>query len=201
MVAGAHPDEIDLFDYVEEDLPQPRRAEIDAHLASCAVCSEQVQRVTVGRDALREAQFMHLPERRGEAIFMNLPTQRREPGRSRALTPKQLIAVLTPVLAVVAVVAVLTNSGSDSSQSGEAAGGGAASATGTRSPPGAEADRAPVFSAVGPAVDVASELRSKGFRASLQDDRVVVKGATQREVRRALADRGPGDVEIIVTPR
>jgi len=45
---------------------------------------------------------------------------------------------------------------------------------------------------------VAEELRGKGFRAVVQDDRVVVHGATKQQVREALADRGPGDVEIVV---
>ena len=201
MVAGTHPDDIDLFDYVEDDLPQPRRAEIQAHLSACSVCSEQVSRVEAGRDALRGAQFMHLPERRGEAIFMNLPTQVREPRRRRALTPKQLIAVLTPVIAVAAVIGVLVNTNSNSGSSsaaGETSGGGAA---GTRSVANPEAAQAATLFAGGTATDVAAELRRKGFRADVQRDQVVVKGATQKQVREALADRGAGDVQIVVKGR
>jgi hypothetical protein len=36
MVTGTHPEEIELFDYVEGDLPEARRAEIGAHVESCA---------------------------------------------------------------------------------------------------------------------------------------------------------------------
>jgi anti-sigma factor RsiW len=201
MVAGTHPDDIDLFDYVEDDLPQARRAEIEAHLSACTVCSEQVSRVEAGRDALRGAQFMHLPSRRGEAIFMNLPTQVRGPGRRRALTPKQLIAVLTPVIAVAAVIGVLVNSNSNSqsSSTGAAEAGGSASAT--KSTPSPEAAQSASLFARGTATDVAQELRRKGFRAAVQGDRVVVKGATTKEVREALGGGGPGDVEIVVRGR
>ena len=201
MVAGTHPDDIDLFDYVEDDLPDVRRAEIQAHLAACGACSEQVARVEAGREALRDAQFMHLPARRAEAVFMNLPTQAREPGRRRALTPKQLIAVLTPLIAVAAVVAVLVNSGTNSG-SGSAAGTGAGGTADTRSASaGAEAFQAAGLSASGTATDVAAELRGKGFDASVQEGKVVVRGATKRAVREALADRGRGDVQVVVTGR
>jgi anti-sigma factor RsiW len=200
MVAGTHPDDIDLFDYVEDDLPQTRRLEIETHLATCHVCSAQVARVEAGRDALRGAQFVHLPERRREGILMNLPTQVREPGRRRALTPKQLIAVLTPVLAVAAVVAVLANSNSNPGSAGStSAGGAAAGAAGTRGASSAEAAQAKSFSASGTPADVAAELDTKGFDASVRDHRVVVKGASEKAVRKALADRGPGGVEIVVT--
>jgi anti-sigma factor RsiW len=203
MVAGTHPDDIDLFDYIEDDLPQARRAEIESHLSACSLCAEQVGRVEAGRDALRGAQFMHLPERRGEAIFMNLPTQVREPSRRRALTPKQLIAVLTPVIAIAAVIGVLVNTNSDSGQNSAAApatdaAGGASS---TRSAASPEAVQAATLFAGGTAADVADELQRKGFDAAVKGDQVVVKGATQKQVREALADRGPGDVQIVVKGR
>ena len=199
MVAGTHPDDIELFDYVENDLPDERRAQIEAHLATCGVCTEQVGLVAAGRDALHDAQFMHLPARRAEGVLMNLPTQAREPGKRRALTPKQLIAVLTPVIAVAAVIGVLVSSNGKSAQnsaaggqtaSAEAAGGGAAAT-----------DASKRLFAAGPAAEVADELRSKGFDAVAQSNHVVVKGASKKAVRTALADRGPGDVQILVLGR
>jgi len=54
------------------------------------------------------------------------------------------------------------------------------------------------LSARGSAADVAKDLRERGFRAIVQKDRVVVHGATKQQVREALADRGPGDVEVVV---
>jgi anti-sigma factor RsiW len=200
MVAGTHPDDIELFDYVEDDLPQARRLEVEGHLSTCDVCSRQVARVEAGREALHGAQFMHLPERRSEGVFMSLPTQAREPRRRGALSPKQLLAVLTPLIAVAAVVAVLVNNGSNSGSS-SAAGGAAATSADTRSASGAEAVQAAPLSALGPAAAVANELRRKGFAASVQEDKVVVTGATKKAVRQALADRGPGDVQIVVNGR
>jgi anti-sigma factor RsiW len=178
MVAGTHPEDSDLFDYVESDLPDERRAEIETHLATCSACSKQVELVTMGRDALREAQFMHLPARRAEGVLANLPTQAREPGKRRALTPKQLIAVLTPVIAAAAVVGVLVSSNGTPGQSSAG-----------RTSAGTEVQGA------------AGGLRGKGFDAVAQADRVVVRGASKKAVRTALADRGPGDVQIVVLGR
>ena len=200
MVAGTHPDDIELFDYVEDDLPQARRLEVEAHLSTCSVCSEQVARVEAGRNALHGAQFMHMPERRSEGVFMNLPTQTREARRRGALSPKQLLAVLTPVIAVAAVVAVLVNNSSDSG-SNSAAGGGGATGADTRSASGAESFQAATLSATGPPAAVADALRRKGFAASVQNDKVVVTGATKKAVRAALADRAPGDVQVVVKGR
>jgi anti-sigma factor RsiW len=200
MVAGTHPDDLELFDYVEGDLPEARLAEVQAHVAGCEVCATQVRKVEVGRDALRESQFMHLPERRGEAVFMNLPTKAPEPGTRRSLSPKQLLAVLTPLIVIAAVVGALVNSGSNGSEqsAGTAGSGGGAVAQDNT---GAELERAPVRRVVGPAAEVSSELKKKGFSAQVLDDRVVVTGATRKAVRQALADRGPGDVVIVVSGR
>jgi anti-sigma factor RsiW len=202
MVAGTHPNDIDLFDYVEGDLADARRVEIVTHLAGCPACAEQVQRVQAGKEALRESQFLHLPARRVEGVFMNLPTQPRGPGRRRAFSPKQLIAVLTPVVAVVAVIAVLTNSGTGmkTDDQGASAGGGASKAQAEAVTSATATTTGAVYSAVGPPADVAQALRDKGFRADVEGDRVVVKGATKKQVRRALADRLPGDVLVFVGP-
>lgn len=201
-MAEQHPDDIELFDYVEDDLAPARRAEVGAHLVTCKVCTEQVRRVEAGRDALRGAQFMHLPERRAEGVFMNLPTQAREPGRMRALSPKQLLAVLTPLIAIAAVVGVLVSSGTGSNDSnGAAAGataGGAAGAGGAAE--NAPVRQAPAFSMAGDASQIAAELRQKGFDATVRSKQVVVSGAKKSDVREALADHGPGDVEIVVEP-
>jgi anti-sigma factor RsiW len=202
MVTGTHPEEIELFDYVEGDLPQARRAEIDAHLESCTSCAEQVSRVQGGKEVLRESQFLHLPPRSREGVFMNLPEKRREPGRSPALSPKQLLAILTPIAAVAAVAVALVSSGDNSNEN--ASGGAAAGAT-----PGATTERQPEDSAapqalatfgsfVGPADQVAAELRSKGIDARAVNGRVEVRTATRQEVDRALGNRRSGRVEIVL---
>jgi anti-sigma factor RsiW len=202
MVAESHPDDIVLFDYVEDDLPETSRAGVEAHLASCSECSELVGRVLVGRDALRAARFLHLPERPVEDIVRNLPAQTRERGRRRVFSPKQLIAVLAPVAAVVAVVAVLASSGShdngQSSAAGTVAEGAGSAVSGATATPQAQV---PLFTKEGPASALADALRKKGFDASVLGRRVVVKGASRQEVRRALADRAPGDVPVVVEAR
>jgi hypothetical protein len=77
---------------------------------------------------------------------------------------------------------------------------GAAEATATSGGGVEDAQTAELF-ASGPAEDVADDLQRKGFKATLQKDRVVVHGATKAQVREALADRGPGDVEVVVKNR
>lgn len=204
MVTGAHPTELELFDFVEGDLDAARAEAVELHLARCTECAGQVERVQEGKKALRGSQFLQLPERRREGVLMNLPTQRRDVPERRGWNPKQLIAVLTPVAAIIAVIAVLASTnGSNSELAGRAAaetggaGGGAEVQGSTKSPLAGET----AFSTAGTAKDVAAELRDKGFRAEVQQDAVVVHGTSKERVRRALADRGPGDVAVIVQPR
>jgi anti-sigma factor RsiW len=157
MVAEMHPHDIELFEYVEDELPQARREEIAAHLATCGVCAAQVELAAAGREALRGTELLELPEDRREAILRNLPAPERVVGEGRAFSPKLVLAGLTALLLLAAVIGVLVNSNPNS-----------------------------------------GDLRKKGFKASLQKDRVVVRGATEEQVREALADRGPGDVEVVV---
>ena len=200
-MAETHPHDIELFEYVEDELPPARRDEIAAHLATCAVCAEQVRRAAAGREALRETTLLELPEGRREEILRNLPAPKRYPGERRGFFSKQLLAGIAALLLVAALAAVLVktggNSGTESSAGGSA---GAAEATATGGGGVEDAQTAELF-ASGPAEDVADDLQRKGFKATLQKDRVVVHGATKAQVREALADRGPGDVEVVVKNR
>jgi anti-sigma factor RsiW len=202
MVTGTHPDEIELFDYVEGDVSTDRRAEIETHLATCTSCADQVARVQAGKDVLRDSQFLHLPPRRRDAIFMNLPEQRRSSRRSPALSPKRLLAILTPVVAVAAVIVALVSTGDmGSSSRDQAASGGGATAQVESS---AEDSGAPTAgfralkSVAGPASEVAAALRNKGIDARVVDGHVEVRGATKDEIDQALGRRKAGDVEIII---
>jgi len=202
MVTGTHPDEIELFDYVEGDVSTDRRAEIETHLATCTSCADQVARVQAGKDVLRDSQFLHLPPRRRDAIFMNLPEQRRSSRRSPALSPKRLLAILTPVVAVAAVIVALVSTGDmGSSSRDQAASGGGATAQVESS---AEDSGAPTAgfralkSVAGPASEVAAALRRKGIDARVVDGHVEVRGATKDEIDQALGRRKAGDVEIII---
>ena len=202
MVTGTHPDEFELFDYVEGDVSTDRRAEIETHLATCTSCADQVARVQAGKDVLRDSQFLHLPPRRRDAIFMNLPEQRRSSRRSPALSPKRLLAILTPVVAVAAVIVALVSTGDmGSSSRDQAASGGGATAQVESS---AEDSGAPTAgfralkSVASPASEVAAALRNKGIDARVVDGHVEVRGATKDEIDQALGRRKAGDVEIII---
>ena len=205
MVTGTHPEEIELFDYVEGDLSEPRRAEIDAHLESCGPCSEQVSRVQAGREALRESQFLHLPPRRREGVFMDLPERRRAPGRSPALSPKQLLAILTPIAAVAAVAIVLFGSGPSTNENASSAGAAGATTESATAQRQAEDSVAPKAlssfgSVVGPANRVAARLRRKDIDARVANGRVEVRNATREKVEQALGNRRSGRVEIVLVP-
>jgi anti-sigma factor RsiW len=201
MVTGTHPEDVDLFDYVEGELPGDRRAELEAHLARCATCAEQVALVQAGKDALRDSQLLNLPPARREAISTSLPMQRRAPGRSPALSHRRLLALLTPVAAVAAVVVVLVSSGifetSGDDQAGSAAGA-TAERTTQLDQAAPEGGVAPFRAVAGPADQVAELLRSKGIDARVVNGRVEVRNATRTEVNRALGNRRAGGVEIVI---
>jgi len=199
MMAETHPHDIELFEYVEDELPQARRDEMAAHLATCGLCAEQVRQAAAGREALRETTLLELPEGRREEILRNLPQPERSPGERRGFFSKQLLAGIAALLVVAALAAVLVKTGGNSSMESSAGGtgGGAAEATAT-SGGGVEDARTAELFASGPAEDVADDLQRKGFKATVQKDRVVVHGATKAQVREALADRGLGDVEVVV---
>jgi anti-sigma factor RsiW len=199
MVSETHPHDIELFEYVEGELPAARRDEIAAHLAACDVCAEQVELATAGRQTLRDVGLTELPEGRRDEILRNLPRQEPERAlRERVGFPKGLLVGLAVLLVVAAFTAVLVKGGGNSMESSAGAtGGGAAEATATGGG-GLDAAHAADLSASGSPEDVAEELQRRGFKASVQQDRVVVHGATKAQVREALADRGPGDVEVVV---
>jgi anti-sigma factor RsiW len=197
-VAETHPHDIELFEYVEDELPEARRDEIAAHLATCGVCAEQVGLAAAGREALRGTELLELPEDRRETILRNLPAPERVQGEARAFSPKLVLAGLTALLLLAAVIGVLVNSGGGAGMESSAGRTAAEDAT-AASGGGVESSQAKssLFLS-GPTAAVAEDLRRKGFKATVQADRVVVRGATEEQVREALADRDPGDVEVVV---
>jgi len=197
MVAETHPHDIELFEYVENELPQDRRDEIAAHLETCSVCAEQVERASAGRAALQRAELLELPGERREEILRSLPSRDRMPGERRAFSPKLVLAALAAILLLAAMIGILVNSNGGSGLESSAGGTAADTSGAGGGRESAEAASANLF-ATGPAEDVAQDLRERGFNATVRKDRVVVRGATEEQVREALADRGPGDVEVVV---
>jgi anti-sigma factor RsiW len=192
MVTGTHPEDVELFDYVEGELSRGRRAEVEMHLASCAHCAEHLARVQAGRDALRGAQFLELPAARREAILRELPAQR--PARDRVpwLSAKRVITVLATIAVVAATVAAVVTTGGGPSGEEEGAavtGAGApeAGATNRSTEQDAAGALAPLI-APGPADAVADELRRKGFDARVVGKHVEVRNTTRAKVRHALED-------------
>jgi anti-sigma factor RsiW len=195
MVSDTHPHEIELFEYVEEELPEARRAEIAAHLASCRTCAQQVALATTGRHALQSGDPLELPEHRREAILRTLPVREPELDARRAFSPRLVLVGLTALLLLAAIVGILIDSRGGGGM--ESAGATGAASDASRGAAELAQPKATLF-AGGSAEAVAEELRRKGFTAMVQKNRVVVRGATKQQVREALADRGPGDVEVVV---
>jgi anti-sigma factor RsiW len=203
MVTGTHPEDVDLFDYVEGELPADRRAELEVHLAGCPTCAEQVALVKSGKVALSDSQLLHLPPARREAISTSLPMQRRAPGRSPALSPRRLLVLLTPVAAAAAVVVVLVTSGVLETSGDDRTGSAAAGATSqlqTEDQAGGAEAAAPVMKVAGPATTVADELRRKGIRARVVGNSVEVRDTTRDEVQQALKNRRTGHIEVVLIP-
>jgi anti-sigma factor RsiW len=199
MVSGTHPDEIQLLDYVEGDLDPASRGVVDAHLAGCAECAEQISRLEAGREALRGAPMLEAPA----GLLGELPEQVR-PAR-RSFRPRRAIAVLAPVAAIAGVVAIVATTNPDGSNGDDEAARAVAAETAQAQEGGGQElapafDAAVVRSVAGPAREVVQVLLAKGFEARRLDGRVEVRGATPETVEIALEDRPNGPVEVIAIP-
>jgi anti-sigma factor RsiW len=205
MVTGTHPEDVDLFDYVEGDLPERRRAELEVHLASCARCAEHVARVQGGRDALRGAVSLEFPAHRREAVLRELATQRARPRRFPRFGDKRLLAIPALAAGLLAVVVAIATTGGgqdNGGAAGEAAGGGRME----EMAPQDSAARARL-KAEGPAPALAAALQEEGLDARVKGDHVEVRNATRADVRRALETRRlqalsdkNGRVDIVIVP-
>jgi hypothetical protein len=211
VMAGMHPEELELLAYLEGELDDPRRGQVASHLETCDRCAQEVRAVEAGRAALRSTPMLELPQERVEALLTRLP--------SRAAAPPSLIRRALPVAAALAAVAALaggafvlgtSGSGDDEGAGGAAqdelsnAGGGAEGAATTN---GASTDKrqgGPSSSktalVAGSPASVARRLRRDGFEARAVNGRVIVRGATAAEVRKALEAFDPGPVRVVVRP-
>jgi anti-sigma factor RsiW len=197
-MAELHPENVELLELVEEELPAERRSAVSAHVAACARCAESVRLLEAGRAALREAPRLELAPRRREAIVAGLP-HRERPQAAR----RRLVAVLAAVAVVAALAAVAVVTGPDVNlgDGQEEAGKAAETAVPEAAAEGAE-DRTSALSqtrlVAGPASEVAELLRQRGFDARVVGDHVEVRNADPEAVERALAHRRPGAVRIVV---
>ena len=214
MTSITHPDEVQLFDYVEGE---PTAPEIAAHVHECPVCAGRVAELEAGRDALRSAPLLNLPPRRSLALLEQIDRmadERRERVRKMRdrpswagpfSSPKRLLAILTPVAAIIAVVTVFasTNGKGDeqavqtSAKAGQTtAAGGGGGALESQSATAA----APVRSIAGKPGQIARYLSQLGFDAQAVDGRVEVRGTTEQKLRDALKGVEDGPVPVVLMP-
>jgi hypothetical protein len=209
-MAEKHPDELELLSYVEEEQSADARRDVVEHLVACRACAESVRRLEAGRDALRAAPPLELPEDVRREALAGLP-ERRDPWRPFRPV-RRAILVAAPVAAAAAFVGVfvfaavqLGGGGNDAdSEAGDAAevaeeaGGGAetgrAEDSGTSVQPLQE-QGPPVVSVAGPPAEVVRVLRREGIPAEVVEG-AVVADSRAGEVRAALAGRPAGPVEV-----
>lgn len=217
MMAGAHPTEIELFEYVEGDLEEAATVTVRAHLETCPACAATVTELEQARRSLRDSPLLGLPAARLDAILSTLPAQERDrPALLEFLSsPKRLVAVLAPVAAVVVAVVALTTTGGGGGDEEAAREAGKAAPAATMAQADAEAGAAtggaldtvpleaavpPVVSVQGPAREVVKLLAAAGYQAEVVNGTVEVSGATEDEVRKALEGRPAGDVAVFLKP-
>ena len=209
MMDGAHPNELDLLAYVEEDLPDARKAAVAEHVAVCQTCADSVRQLETARQALRSAPPLEMPAGSRAAVLAGLPA--RAPKRRLRWRP----ALVAPALAAAALLAVVTGvvlsvdwSGRGQEEAAEFEARPAEQAT-TEADAGAAAggdedERAlsagAVRSVQGPPSEVALFLRRQGFEARVVGSTVRVRDADPDAVMRALAGRPDGPVRIEVVP-
>jgi anti-sigma factor RsiW len=209
-MAGMHPEELELLSYLEGNLDDTRRGQVASHLETCERCAQELRAVEAGRAALRSAPMLELPRERLEAMLTRL--------RSRAATPPGVIRRALPVAAALAAVAALAGGafvlgtsgegGDDAAgvaqdEASDAGGGGEAAAT----TDGSTTDKRQSAPSTGKAAlvagsptNVARRLRRDGFDARAVNGRVIVRGATAAEVRKALETLDTGPVRVVVRP-
>jgi anti-sigma factor RsiW len=210
VMAGMHPEELELLAYMEGDLDDPRRGQVASHLETCDLCAQELRAVEAGRAALRSAPMLELSQERLDAVLTRLP--------SRAMTPPGLIRRVLPLAAALAAVAALaggafvlgTNGGGDDEgasgvaqdEASDAAGGGEGAAT-TKKESTVGTQDAPSYlrtAVAGSPASVARRLRRDGFDARAVNGRVIVRGATEADVRKALEQFDPGPVRVLIRP-
>ena len=210
-----HPDEITLLSFVEQELGEDARRDVGEHLVACRTCADQVRRLEAGRDVLKAAPLLELPERRRKEIIAALP-ERRDPWRMFR-PARRILVIAAPVAAAAALAGVFVLAGSpfpegggdDESAAERADAGGQGAAAEDMSTGAAQAqtpqtlDKAPpnatfVRFAQGPPAAVVRALGEDGIEAEVDPDGNVVADARPVDVEAALADRPEGDVPVYV---
>jgi anti-sigma factor RsiW len=213
MMADRHPDELDLLDLVEDELPRAAQDATAAHVEGCARCAESVRRLRAGRGALHSSGVLQLSERARDGISAAIDSEPRlRAQRSRYWEPRRLglVVALTVVFVASALAVAQWRDGGDEvggeaasevaeDRGAEGAGGADASTQGSAS--GEERLFADPVQVAGPARAVAADLRAQGFEARVAGGEVVVRVESSAEagrLRETLAPREPGPVVVRV---
>jgi hypothetical protein len=216
-MAERHPDELDLLDLVEGELPRAAQRSVAAHVEGCARCSEVVRQLRAGRGALHSSGVLQLSERARDRISAAIDEEPRA-RRFRFWEPRRLGLVVAATLVLVAsAVAVAQWGGVGDEPGGEAASELAEESGGDGAEGGGvEGDAQTVMPesttdtirVAGPAREVAAELRAEGFEARVVRGEVVVQLTGERldegqapeedRLQAVLAERGAGRVTVRV---
>ena len=207
MVNGAqtHPDDLELLDLVEGDLPTARAAEIAAHVERCTRCERAVEELQAGRAATHTAARLELSAQARDRITEAISGERQHPRKSwlERLRPAAVVVAAVLVLGSFAGLIAYNARDQGGDQAGSAAEGAGQTAAedsgGGEAAPEAPAEE-PVASVGGTPRTVAQALRRDGFDARVAGTRVIVRGAGAGAVRESLADRNRGSVEVFVRP-
>ncbi len=155
-----------IGELVDGDLDRDARAELDAHLATCASCAALAEDLEVVRRASRSLPTLDPPERVWTAIARQLPVQTidRSAGRSREFV-KVTLAIAAVLLAAVAITLLVRRGRSAESQVAENA------------PP---AIQAPAQSAAQPGAQSADSADLKSLQSELQQAESHYENAIQK---------------------
>jgi Putative zinc-finger len=211
MMAGEHPSESTLLEYVEDELDATSHAEVEAHLGECTACAADVKLARAGRDTARKTPLLEPPARLSERVLGEIaprPSPRVAAG-GRWLRLVAPVAAALTIAGGIATVAVLNpgGGGDDGDEGAAVAEEAAGDAGGSEFAPsaGETTRREEALSGTEPfsriAADpqeVVQELRSKGFVATLRASSVVVRTKRLDALRRALRDYPSGSLAVRV---
>jgi len=199
-----HPEDLELLDFVEGDLPRTRANEVAAHVERCTLCERAVQELQAGRAATHTAARLELSSRARDRITEAIGRERQHPRKAVFDRLRPLTAVFAAVVvlgSLAGVVALVTRSGGGGDDAGEVAASGGGETAGSADRGAApEVDDAGIASVAGPPRAVARALRGDGFDARVSGSTVIVTGTTLEAVQESLSDRAAGPVRVVVRP-
>jgi hypothetical protein len=191
VMAGEHPSELNLLAYVEDELDEGARAQVETHLAGCETCTVDIVAARRGREAARAASLLEPPSETRERVVRALPAQE-PPSR---LGGRRWLAVAAPIAATLAVVAGVATLATSVDRDGDGVsgeGGGAAVAEESGGDAaeggGGTAGPAPALKALEDPRQLARELRRSGFDARVENGTVVVRTERKAALERLLGD-------------